>query len=250
MEEKNKKENEKAIETKELKKEEKNKKENEKAVESKELQKEEKQTVKEKIKAGINKIRTADSKIKKYIIGIIVAILILVIISRIFINRSAKSRVKDVADVAENLDIVGAINLIDLEGIAAFYSCYDYEKGEIDLDDFDEKYENIKEINKKARKELKKCKYSIKVTSSKKMPESKKITRVTCDLEITYKENNIKLKGIKIYTMKKGIENYIIGIDPESIEKISEQLEKQSDEIEDIGEDLEEILEDIQDLVD
>ena len=59
---------------------------------------------------------------------------------------------------------------------------------------------------------------SIKVTSSKKMPESKKITRVTCDLEITYKENNIKLKGIKIYTMKKGIENYIIGIDPESIE--------------------------------
>jgi len=82
------------------------------------------------------------------------------------------------------------------------------------------------------------------------MSESKKITRVTCDLEVEYKENTIKLKGIKIYTMKKGIENYIVGIDPESIEKIGEQLYKQSDELEEIGEELEEIFEEVQDLID
>ena len=111
----------------------------EKNEETKALKKEEKQTIKEKVKEMINKIKSTDSKVKKYIISAIIILLVIILISRVFINRSAKSRVKDVADVAENLDIVGAINLIDLEGIAAFYSCYDYEKGEIDLDDFDEK---------------------------------------------------------------------------------------------------------------
>lgn len=227
------------------------KKEETKAIEViKESKQEEKQTIKERFRKITDKIKSIDSKAKKYIIVAIVAVLIVVLISRIFINRSAKSRVKDVAQVAEDLNIVGAINLVDLEGIAAFYSCYDYEKGEIDFDDFDEKYENIKAIHKKLKKEFKKCKYSIKVTNTKKMSESKRITRVTCDLEMKYKDNTIKLKGIKIYTMKKGIENYIVGIDPESIEKIEDQLEKQSDELEDIGEELEEILEDIQDLVD
>ena len=232
--------------------EEKNKKENKQKIEAPTLKNQEKQITKERIKEKIqqiiNKVKTTDSKIKKYIIVIIIAVIVLTIVSRIFINRSAKSRVKDVANVAEDLNIVGAINLVDLEGIIAFYSCYDYTKGEIDFDDFDENYENIKSIYKKLKKELKKCKYSINVTNTKKMPESKRITRVTCDLEIKYKDNTIKLKGIKIYTMKKGIENYIVGIDPKSIEKIGDQLEKQADELEDIGEELEEIFEEMQDL--
>lgn len=218
--------------------------------EIKESKQEEKQTIKERLELGINKIKLTNPKIKKIIISIVIALVIIILISRVFINRSAKTRVKDVAKVAEDLDIVGAINLIDAEGIAAFYSCYDYEKGEIDFDDFDENYEKIRSLSKKIKKELKKCKYSIKITNTKKMPESKRITRVTCDLEVKYKDNTIKLKGIKIYTMKKGIENYIVGIDPESLEKIEEQLEKQSDEIEDIGEELEEILEEIEDLAD
>ena len=110
----------------------------------------------------------------------------------------------------------------------------------------------IKEISKgdselmEAGKKIEDMSFDINMIGLYDEEEDRKITDY---LKTQYKLELAEEEGLK-RGMKKGIENYIIGIDPESIEKISEQLEKQSDEIEDIGEDLEEILEDIQDLVD
>lgn len=183
------------------------------------------------------------------LIGIIavlaIALIVVILIFCIFLQRSAKSTVKDVAKVVSKADLIGAIDLVDPAGIAAFTTCYNYRSGEVDFEDFDENYEKIEKSLNKLKKEIKKGKYSIDVTSTKKVSDSKKITKVTCDIKVKYKDNEIKLKGMEIYTMKKGFKNYIVGIDPESIDKAEEQLDRQEDELYDIVEELEDVFEDI-----
>ena len=189
---------------------------------------------------------------KNGLIGVIVVLsailLVVIIVFGIFVGRSAKSTVKDVAKVANKADILGAVDLIDPIGIAAFASCYDYRNDEIDFENFEDNYEKVEKSYNKIKKEIKKGKYTIEVTDTDKVEDAKKITKVTCNIKIKYKENEIKLKNIKIYTRKKGLKNYIIGIDPESMEKAEDQLYDQEDDLEGIAEDLEDIMEDIEDL--
>lgn len=188
------------------------------------------------------------------LIGVIVVLavilLIVILIFGIFVRRSAKTTVKDVAKVVDKVDILGAVDLVDPIGIAAFVSCYDYRDDKIDFEDFEENYEKIEKSYKKVKNEIKKGKYSIEVTDTEKEDDCKKITKVTCNIKIKYKDNEIKLKNMKIYTMKKGLKNYIVGIDPKSIEDIEDQLYDQEDSLEDIAEDLEDIIEDLEDLED
>lgn len=192
------------------------------------------------------------SNTKHKLIGIIVvlaiALVVVLIIFGIFVGRSAKSTVKDVAKVTKKADVIGAIDLVDPIGIAAFVSCYDYRNDEIDFENFEENYEKVEESYKKIKKEIKKGKYTIEITDTDKVEDAKKVTKVTCNVKIKYEDNEIKLKNIKVYTRKKGAKNYIIGIDPESIEKAEDQLYKQEDSLEGIEEDLEDIMQDIEDL--
>lgn len=192
------------------------------------------------------------SNTKHKLIGIIVvlaiALVVVLIIFGIFVGRSAKSTVKDVAKVTKKADVIGAIDLVDPIGIAAFVSCYDYRNDEIDFENFEENYEKVEESYKKIKKEIKKGKYTIEITDTDKVEDAKKVTKVTCNVKIKYEDNEIKLKNIKVYTRKKGAKNYIIGIDPESIEKAEDQLYKQEDSLEGIAEDLEDIMQDIEDL--
>lgn len=185
---------------------------------------------------------------KNGLIGVIVVLaiilLIVVIVFGIFVGRSAKSTVKDVAKVAKKADIVGAVDLVDPIGIVAFVSCYDYEDNKIDFENFEDNYEKIEKSYKKIKDEIKKGKYTIEVTDTEKVEDAKKITKVTCNIKIKYEKNEIKLKNIKVYTRKDGLKNYIIGIDPDSIEKAEDQLYDQEDELENIAEELEDKLED------
>lgn len=190
-------------------------------------------------------VKTTNTRLIGIIAVLTVALIVVIIVFCIFLQRSAKATVKDVAKVVKNADIIGAIDLVDPAGIAAFMTCYNYRSGEIDFEDFDENYEKIEKGLKKIKKEIKKGKYSIDVTSTKKVSDAKKITKVTCDIKVKYNDNEIKLKGIEIYTMKKGFKNYIIGINPESLEDAEEQLDEQDDSLYDIVDDLEDELEDI-----
>ena len=186
------------------------------------------------------------------LIGIIavlaVALIVVILIFCIFLQRSPKSTVKNVAKVVDNVDLAGAMDLIDPAGIVAFFSCYDYRNGEIDFDDFDENYEKIEKALKNLKKEIKRGKYSIDVTNTKKVSDSKKITKVTCNIKVEYEDNKIELKGIEIYTMKKGFKNYIVGIDPESLDEIEDQIYEQEDELEDIAKELYDVVEDLEDI--
>lgn len=189
---------------------------------------------------------------KNGLIGVIVVLaiilLIVVVVFSIFVGRSAKSTVKDVAKVVDKVDIIGAVDLVDPIGIAAFATCYDYRNDEIDFEDFEDNYEKIEESYKKIKKEIKKGKYTVEVTDTDKVEDAKKVTKVTCNVKIKYEGNEIKLKNIKVYTRKKGAKNYIIGVDPESIEKLEDQLYEQEEDLEGIVENIEDVLEDIEDL--
>lgn len=195
-----------------------------------------------------NKFKSINHGLIGVIVVLSVALFVVLVVFGIFIRRSAKSTVKDVEKVVSKVDVLGAIDLVDPMGIAAFVSCYDYKNNEIDFENFEENYEKIEKSYKKIKNEIKKGKYSIEVTDTQKEEDCKKITKVTCNIKIKYKGNEIKLKNMKVYTMKKGFKNYIIGIDPESIESVEEQLEEQEDELENMAEDVEKILEDIEDL--
>lgn len=201
-------------------------------------------------KRKITELLKEKSKLQKIIIALSIILIIVILIFILFAHRSAKATVKDVGKVVKNTDIIGAVDLVDPIGITAFVLSYDYEEEEIDFDKYDEKYQKIEEIYKKVKKELKKGKYTIKVTDTKKEADCKSITKVTCDIKIKYEKKEIEFKDIKVYTMKDGLKNRIVGISPESIYDLEDQIEDQYDEIEDIGEDLEDILKDIEDLVD
>lgn len=179
------------------------------------------------------------------IVVLTVALLVISIILGVFVRRSAKETVKDVAKVVNKVDVIGAVDLVDPTGVVAFVTCYDYEDGKIDFEKFEDNYEKIEKNYKKIKKEIKKGKYSIEVTDTEKVEDCKKITKVTCTIKVKYKNNEIKLKNMKVYTMKKGLKNYIIGIDPKSIEDIEDQLYDQEDELEDMAKDILEELEDI-----
>lgn len=196
----------------------------------------------------LNENKNSNSRLIGIIAVLVIILLVLAIVFGVFLSRSAKSTVKDVAKVVKKADIIGAIDLIDPEGIAAFVTCYNYRSGEMDLEDFDENYEKIGKAVKKVKNEIKKGKYTIDVTETEKVSGSKKLTKVTCDIKVKYKNNEIKLKGIEIYTMKKGLKNYIVGIDSESINKAAYKLEDQEDELEGMVDDLEDIIDDLEDI--
>jgi len=203
----------------------------------------------EEEKNELNQTLAINSKLVKIIVILSIALIAVILAFAIFVHRSAKETVKDVGKVVKNTDILGAVDLVDPIGIAAFVSCYDYEDDEIDLDDFEDNYKKLEESYKKIKKEIKKGKYTIKVTNTKKVADCKKVTKVTCDVKIKYKDNEIKLEGIKVYTMKKGFKNYIVGVDPKSIYELGDQIEDQYDELEEMGEDLQDIVEDVQDIM-
>lgn len=205
----------------------------------------------EELNENLDSLKNNRSRLIGIIAVLIIAILVLSILFGVFLSRSPKSTVKDVAKVVKNVDLIGAMDLIDIEGMSLFltYNNIMYAPGdaETNYEYFDDYYEVMDKAFNRLKKELKKGNYSIDVTETKKISDSKKLTRVTCDIKIKYKSNEIKLTNMKIYTMKKGLKNYIVGIDPESIEKAERQLEKQEDELEDIGKDLNDIVDDLED---
>lgn len=152
-------------------------------------------------------------------IGIIatlaVALVIVLIAFFMFAQRSAKSTVKNVAKSMEKADAQQLMDQIDPIGVMAFLSCYS-SKG-MDFEDFEDNYEKIVDA-------IKDGDYKIDITSAKKDSDNKKITKVTCDITAEIEGSKVKLKDIEIYTMKKGLKNYIIGIDADSLEDVEDQL--------------------------
>lgn len=194
-----------------------------------------------------NTVKTTN--INKKLIAIIAVLAIIIVILLVFIGRSPKATVKDVAKAVGKVDPIGLVDLVDPVGVVAFVSCYDYSDGDFDFDDFEEKYEALEKNYKKVEKEIKKAKFSVNVTNTKKVSDCKKLTKVTCSVKVKYAGEEVELKGIEVYTMKKGLKNYIVGVDPESIEDLEDQVERQEDELYDMIKELQDKI-DLDDLED
>ena len=162
-----------------------------------------------------NTVANNNSKLIGIIAILAVALIIVLIVFFVFVQRSSKATIKNVVKSAEKADAQQLMNQIDPIGIMAFLSCYT-SKG-MDFEDFEDNYEKIVE-------EIKDGKYEVDITKTKKESDCKKLTKVTCDITAEIDGHKLKLEDIEFYTMKKGLKNYIVGINPESLEDVEDQL--------------------------
>lgn len=186
-----------------------------------------------------NPIKTVNVKL----IGIIAAIVaIILVVICIFATRSAKNTVKDFVKGLEKADAKKIMSLIDFEGMTAFSSITNtsYKNGEYkytyDFEDFEDEYDDImdkiKDMDKDEKKEYKEYKedleddlqdslddlkdeditYKVKDIKVKKVSDCKKLSKVTCTIEVKSDDEKEELEDIEFYTMKKGLKHYIVSM--------------------------------------
>ena len=176
---------------------------------------------------NVNQDTNSSKSTNTRLIGIIAVLAIaLVVVSVaffIFVQRSPKATVKEVAKAVQKADANQLLDTIDPIGIAAFLSCHYNAKGKPDFEDFEDNYEKIVD-------EIKEGKYSVKVTETEKVDDCKKLTKVTCDISAEIMGMEAELEDIEVYTMKKGFKNYIVGVDFESLEDAIDELEDELEE--------------------
>lgn len=182
-----------------------------------------------------NPVKKGNAKL----IGIIAIVAIIaVVVFFMFFTRSAKATVKDYVKAMEDCNAKKVMALMDTEGAGAMTSIakfsysddgvsYEFGKFEENYDKVMEKMKNLNDDEKKQydemlkkaeetmQKELdemkeEKIKYTVKNIETEKVKDCKKLTKVTCDIEMKNDEHEHTMEDVVFYTMKKGMKNYIV----------------------------------------
>ena len=155
-----------------------------------------------------------------------------------FFTRSAKATVKDYVKAMEDCSAKKVMALMDVEGAGAMSSIakfsYSDEGVSFEFGKFEEKYDEVMKKMKDLRKEEKKqydemlkkseedmqkeldemkeekIKYTVKNIETEKVKDCKKLTKVTCDIQMKNDEHEFTMEDVEFYTMKKGMKNYIV----------------------------------------
>lgn len=171
----------------------------------------------------------SDKKTFNFIPVVAILAVIAIVVAILFgvFTKSPKSVVKDFVKALEKGDAKKIMATIDVEGAAAYAQC-----GK-DLEDFDEKYEDIMEQikdmdddEKKAYDKVKErmedsfedvadsmkdedVKLKVKSVKVEKIDGSKKLQKVKAKIEMKA-DGEKDTQTITFYTMKKGAKNYIV----------------------------------------
>ncbi|MDR0978564.1 MAG: hypothetical protein LBL91_01245 [Lachnospiraceae bacterium] len=175
----------------------------------------------------------AKNFVQKNLVLVIVAIVALValIVGFNIFTRSPKDAVKDYIKAFSKADSKKMEQVIDFVGQKAFNDCYNKSNYDYDLEDFNDNYKDItkdsdevEEINESAETFLENfekldtddLEIEIKeFISVSKVKNSNKLTKVK--VKVSVKKDGEKETGnITFYTMKKGLNNYIVGIEDSS----------------------------------
>lgn len=182
-----------------------------------------------------NPVKKGNAKL----IGIIAIVAIIaVVVFFMFFTRSAKATVKDYVKAMEDCSAKKVMALMDVEGAGAMSSIakfsYSDEGVSFEFGKFEEKYDEVmkkmKDLSKDEKKQYdemlkkseedmqkeldemkeEKIKYTVKNIETEKVKDCKKLTKVTCDIQMKNDEHEFTMEDVEFYTMKKGMKNYIV----------------------------------------
>jgi hypothetical protein len=172
---------------------------------------------------------TAKEFVQKNLKLVVAALVVLIVVVVGFnvLTRSPKDVAKDYIKALSKADESKLGKLIDFAGIQAFSQCYNRTTYSYDLEDFNENYKDItKDSDEMEKVDEAKDKFletygdadvddleiKVKEITTSKVKDSSKLTKVKAKVSVKYEDEKENLT-LTFYTMKKGLNSYIVGFE-------------------------------------